>query len=182
MNTLRYVAAAAASVVVVIFGSTQTTGALWRDDAVTDAGVVQAGTLDIKVGASGTEVDDYVIDSLGGVGLGPGSFSQAPLSVRNAGNIPMNYRLQSASAAASLAPSLSVVVDRVSATASCPVAAPPSGATVNLYSGPLSSAQGPQRVLAAGESEVLCFRVALTADPPQNSSTTVTFSFLAEQQ
>lgn len=168
-----------------ILGSWQTTGALWRDESVIDAGTISAGTLDIKVGATGSEVDSYVMDSLGGLSLGPGAFSQQPLSVRNAGTVPMQYRLQSASATTPLGPSLVIRVDQVASADSCPIAAPPSSPTELLYSGPVSAAQGPAapafRALAVGASEVLCFRVTLSSSPPQNSSSKVTFTFLAEQ-
>ncbi|WP_338886636.1 hypothetical protein [Rhodococcus sovatensis] len=45
----RYWALAAASVVVVIFGSAQATGALWRDEVAVAGGTLNSGTLDIKV-------------------------------------------------------------------------------------------------------------------------------------
>ncbi|WP_308115668.1 hypothetical protein [Rhodococcus sp. BP-241] len=184
MKHIRYVVAAAASVAVVVLGSTQTTGALWRNDAVTNGGIIRAGTLDIKVGASGAEVDAYELAALGGTNLGPDAFSQAPLTVRNAGNIAMRYRLQSAAATAPLASSMTVVASKVASVASCPADAPPNGTVATLYNGPLATAQGPAspafRTLAAGASEVLCLRVALTASPPSRASTKVTFTFLAE--
>ena len=52
----RYWALAAASVVVVVYGSAQTTGALWRDDVAVAGGTLNSGTLDIKVGPDGAEV------------------------------------------------------------------------------------------------------------------------------
>lgn len=178
----RYWALAAASVVVVIFGSAQTTGALWREDTVVSGGTIKSGTLDIKVGPAGAEVNDYVLTALGATGLGPNGFSQASLSIKNAGNVPFNYRLQSTTVAGTVPLTLTASV--VSSAANCPPTTAPIGAT-QLYTGNAAGAQTPTapaaRLLAPSANEVWCFRVAVSADPPKSQSSTVKFSFRADQ-
>ena len=179
----RYWALAAASVVVVVFGSAQTTGALWRDEQVVAGGTINSGTLDIKVGPNGAEVNDYVLAALGSTNLGPNGFSQAPLSIRNAGDVPFNYRLQGTTLSGAVP--LTLTATLVTSAAQCPAMGAPTGSTTVLYNGTASGAQAPTapaaRLLAAGVNEVWCFRLSADADPPQSQSSTVTFSFRADQ-
>lgn len=178
----RYWALAAAAVVVVVFGSAQTTGALWRDDAIVSGGTINSGTLDIKVGPAGTEVNDYVLAELGSTNLGPNGFSQAPLSIKNAGNVPFNYRLQTTTVTGTVP--LTLTASLVASSANCPQTTAPTGATV-IYTGNAEGAQAPMapaaRLLAPDANEVWCFRVAVSDDPPKNQSSTVKFSFRADQ-
>lgn len=178
----RYWALAAASVVVVVFGSAQTTGALWRDDAIVSGGTINSGTLDIKVGPAGAEVNDYVLAALGGTNLGPNGFSQASLSIKNAGNVPFDYRLQTTTVTGTVP--LTLTASLVGAAASCPPTTAPTGAT-QLYTGNAAGAQAPTapaaRLLAPGAAEVWCFRVSVGIDPPKSQSSTVKFSFRADQ-
>nr|WP_296773204.1 hypothetical protein [Rhodococcus sp. (in: high G+C Gram-positive bacteria)] len=178
----RYWALAAASVVVVIFGSAQTTGALWRDDAIVSGGTINSGTLDIKVGPSGAEVNDYVLTALGSTNLGPDGFSQAPLSIKNAGNIPFDYRLQTTTVTGTVP--LTLTASLVASSSNCPATTPPTGAT-QLFTGNAAGAQAPTapaaRLLAPNAAEVWCFRVAVGSDPPKSQSSTVKFSFRADQ-
>jgi hypothetical protein len=179
----RYWALAAASVVVVVFGSAQSTGALWRDDEVVGGGTINSGTLDIKVGPNGAEVNDYVLAALGSADVGPNGFSQAPLSIRNSGNVPFNFRLQSTTATGTVP--LFLTATTVVAEDNCPATGMPTGTTSLLYSGNAGGAQAPvppaARLLAPGAREVWCFRLAVGATPPQSASSTVTFSFRADQ-
>lgn len=178
----RYWALAAASVLVVAFGSAQVTGALWRDEETIAGGEIRSGSLDIRVGPSGAEVNDVVLDALGGTDLGPNRFSQAPLSVNNAGTTAMTYRLQNVSQTGSIP--LTLTASIVASVAACPTGAAPSGATT-LYDGPLDAAQAPSepesRSLAPDESEVWCFRVTVSDDPPQGATSTVSLTFRADQ-
>ncbi|MGA9871020.1 MAG: hypothetical protein WBQ44_07755 [Rhodococcus sp. (in: high G+C Gram-positive bacteria)] len=154
------------------------TDALWQDEQVIAGGSIRSGTLDIRVGPVGAEVNEFVLTSLGGNNLGPNRFSQAPLSVKNAGTTAMTYRLQSASQSGALP--LTLRASRVNAVADCPAGAAPTNAT-SLYDGPLGSAQSSARPLASGASEVWCFRVTLGDNPPQNATSTVKLSFRADQ-
>ncbi|MCZ4277868.1 MULTISPECIES: hypothetical protein [Nocardiaceae] len=176
----RYWALAAASVVVVVYGSAQTTGALWRDDVAVAGGTLNSGTLDIKVGPDGAEVDDYVLAALGSTNLGPNGSSQAPLSIRNAGDVPFDYRLQGSTVTGAVP--LTLTATLVSTVGDCPAVGAPTGPVTVLYTG---NAQGAQtldtRALAPGANEVWCFHVAVGADPPQDQTSTVSFSFRADQ-
>lgn len=179
----RYWALAAASVVVLVFGSAQTTGALWREEAVVDGGTITSGTLDIKVGPSGAEVNNYVLAALGSTNLGPNGYSQAPLSIRNSGNVPFNYRLQGTTLTGTVP--LSLTATKVAAAGNCPTVGAPSGSTTALFSGNANGAQVPTapaaRLLAAGANEVWCFRLTASDNPPKSQSSAVTFSFRADQ-
>ncbi|OZC47094.1 MULTISPECIES: hypothetical protein [Nocardiaceae] len=176
----RYWALAAASVAVVVFGSAQATGALWRDQQTIAGGTINSGTLDIKVGQNGAEVNDYVLAALGSANLGPNGFSQAPLSIRNAGNVPFNFRLQGTTSTGTVP--LALTVTTVVAESNCPATGAPTGPATVLYTGNAAGAQtsatGP---LAAGARELWCFRLAAGVTPPQSASSTVTFSFRADQ-
>ncbi len=183
MKNGRYWALAAASAVVLAFGSAQTTGALWSDEEVVGGGTITSGTLDIAVGPAGAEVNNYVLAALGSSSLGPNGYSQAPLSVRNVGSVPFVYRLQNTTLTGSVPLTLTATV--VAAASNCPVLGPPSGAVTQLYAGTAAGAQAPSvpgsRSLAPGVNEVWCFRLATNDNPPQSQTSTVTFSFRADQ-
>ncbi|WP_261393006.1 hypothetical protein [Rhodococcus sp. BP22] len=186
MKHRRYWALAAASVVVLVFGSAQTTGALWRDQEAIAGGTVTSGTLDIKVGPSGTEVNNYTLAALGSSNLRPNGFSQAPLSIRNAGNQPFNYRLQGTSVSGVIPIPFNLTITKVVAATNCVVnGGAPTGSTTVLFDGPASSAQVPvapaARLLAPTANEVWCFRLATVSEPPQSATSQVTFSFRADQ-
>ncbi|MDH6280826.1 hypothetical protein [Prescottella agglutinans] len=175
----RWWALAAVPVLGLIFFSTHQTGALWSDTKTLDAGTITAGTLDIAVGAGGTTQANYPFTALAKSGMTPGEFAQAPLTVRNSGNVAMRYRLQNANQSNPAVP-LTLTVSTVPNEAACPATGNPTGAT-QLYSGAMVGAQVPQlRTLAPGASEVLCMRGTLDSSATQNASTTATFTFTAE--
>lgn len=178
----RYWAFAAAAVVVVIFGSLQATGALWSDEEVIKGGTITSGTLDIRVGEAGTEVNGFTIAGLGSVNFRPNGFAQAPLSIRNSGSTPFLFRLQSTTVSGPIP--FTLTASTVAGTANCPATGAPTGPTV-LYSGIAAGAQVPvapaARPLAPGANEVWCFRLTTSDQPPQSASSTVTFSFRADQ-
>ena len=187
MKHARYWALAAASVLVVIFGSAQATGALWRDQETLGGGTIRSGTLDIKVGTSGAEVNDFLYQLptiLGATNIGPGGYSQAPLSVRNSGTVPMRYRLNSTSQTGSL--NFTLTASKVTAVTNCPAIGVPSGTVEALYNGPFTGAQAPAspafRQLGVGLAEVLCLRMTLLDSSTQSSSSQVKFSFLAQSR
>lgn len=163
-----------------IFFSTQQTGALWSDtENIAMGDSITSGTLDISVGSGGTTQATYPFTALAKSGMTPGAFAQAPLTVRNTGDVAMKYRLQNANQSNPAVP-LTLTVSTVPNEASCPATGNPSGAT-QLYSGAMAGAQMPQlRTLAPGASEVLCMRGTLGSSAAQNASTTATFTFTAE--
>ncbi|OZE91373.1 hypothetical protein CH302_25065 [Rhodococcus sp. 15-2388-1-1a] len=179
----RYWALAAASVLVVSFGSAQVTGALWRDEEVLGGGSITSGTLDITLGPEGSaEVPIFDIPGLGNTGLVPNGFAQAPLSIRNNGSTPFVFRLQSTTVNGPLP--FTLTASTVANVGACPASGEPTGATV-LFNGNAAGAQVPvapaARPLAPGADEVWCFRLATSDQPPQSATSRVTFSFRADQ-
>lgn len=163
------------------------TGALWRDEKTLGGGTIQSGTLDLKVGAPGAELDNFVYQMpplLGATGIGPGGYSQAPLSIRNSGTVAMKYRLQSTSQTGAL--NFTLTASKVAAVSNCPAIGSPDGSVESLYSGSFTGAQAPAspafRQLQVGASEVLCFRMTLLDTSPQSAQSTATFSFQAQSR
>lgn len=175
-------ALAAVPVLGLIFFSAQQTGALWSDSKSFAGGTITSGTLDIGVGAGGASQSSYAFSALGKAGLMPGGFAQAPLTVRNSGNVTMKYRLQNVAQSNAAVP-LTLTVSKVAAEGDCPAAAAPAGAT-QLYNGPMIGAQTPTlpawRTLGAGAAEVLCLRGTVGAAETPGASTTATFTFASE--
>ena len=138
------------------------------------------GTIDIT--ASPTAVT-AVTDMM------PGDSDTAPLTIANAGNAAFRYAM-SASATNPLGAQLQLTVRAEDAGGGC---AAFTGEVIVASGTPLngagfgSAAQGAQagdRILAAGTSEVLCFRVSLpltTGDPFQGVTSVASFAFAAEQ-
>ncbi|PTR28718.1 hypothetical protein C8K36_10379 [Rhodococcus sp. OK519] len=175
----RWWALAAVPVVGLIFFSTQQTGALWSGTQNLNGGTVTSGTLDIAVGAGGTTMSNYPFTALAKSGMIPGSFAQAPLTIRNSGDVAMKYRLQNGAQSNPAVP-LTLTVATVANEAACPATGNPSGAT-QVYTGALIGAQMAQlRTLTPGTSEVLCMRGAIGDNAAQNANTTATFTFAAE--
>ncbi|MBY4211255.1 hypothetical protein HQO42_09620 [Rhodococcus fascians] len=165
------------------FGSAQVTGALWRDEEVLDGGTLTSGTLDIELGPQGSaEVPNFVVPGLGNTALGPKGFAQAPLLIRNNGSTPFVFRLQNTTVNGPLPFTLTASI--VPSTGACPASGAPTGETV-LYNSSAAGAQVPvaptARPLAPRTSEVWCFRLTTSDLPPQSASSTVTFSFRADQ-
>jgi hypothetical protein len=139
-----------------------------------------AGTIDIT--ASPTAVG-AVTDMM------PGDADTAPLTIANAGNAALRYAM-SAAATNALGGQLELTVRAEDAGGGCGAfngAVIVASGTVLNGAGFGSSTQGAQagdRTLAAGASEVLCFRVSLplsTGNPFQGVTSVATFAFAAEQ-
>ncbi|MGL4305273.1 MAG: hypothetical protein ACRCSF_03890 [Mycobacteriaceae bacterium] len=185
MKAQRVWAAIAASVVVLIaLISTQQTGALWRSQSTISGQKITSGILDLTVGSNGVQQNSFAFSALAKTNLKPGDFAQAPLVLRNAGNVEMNYRLQGVTQSSTTVP-LSLTATLVSAEAQCPTTGNPTG--TSLYNGTMVGAQAPSggawRVMAVGASEVWCLRATLdAAATAQNASSTATFTFRAESR
>lgn len=167
----------------VSFGSARVTGALWRDEEVIGGGTITSGTLDIKLGPEGAvDFPNFVIPGLGNEALTPNGFAQAPLLIRNNGTTPFNFRLQNTTVGGALP--FTLAASTVANAEECPSTGAPMGATV-LFNGNAAGAQVPvapaARALAPGASEVWCFRLTTSDQPPQSATSTVTFSFRADQ-
>lgn len=183
MRSFRWLAAAGAAVAIVAFGAAEQTGALWRGETRIDGGIIRSGTLALRVGGAAlpTQVQNYQFTSFGGTDLGPGSVVQRALTVRNAGDVDLQYRLQSARQSSASLP-LTLGVWTVASESGCPASSPPVGAS--LYEGPLPSAPAPPApqwapVLRPQETMVWCLRATVGADASPNVSTAVSFDFAA---
>ncbi|QCB49041.1 hypothetical protein E5720_12985 [Rhodococcus sp. PAMC28707] len=179
-------ALAAASVLGLTFLSAQETGATWRSAQAVSGGTITSGRLELAVGNSGVQSKSLDFAAFGGGNriLGPGDYSQAPLTVFNKGNIPMRYRIQNTIQSSATMP-LRLDVSSVVSEAACP--APPAAkiGVGALYSGPMIGAAFPAagqwRRLSPGASEVLCMTGTVGINPPSGAQSTVTFSVAAKQ-
>lgn len=185
--TVKRWAVAGAVAGLLLFGSVLTTGALFNDSVSLDGGAVHSGRLTLQTGNVGAQFSSYAFNELAGSNLKPGSSKQAPLTIKNGGNVSLQYRLKQTTAtdATGLPASLSLTVEQVASEASCPTgSAGASGRTTLLYSGALVGAQTVAlRPVTATATETLCLRVSLPSSAPngaQDNATRVTFTFYAE--
>ncbi len=189
MPRRRWIAAGGA-LAGLIFTSTLTTGALWRDSLPLGAGPVSSGSLVLLNGDATTQVQAYAFSALAGSNLRPGSAAQAPLTMRNGGTTALGYRLADTTAlgATTLPSQLTLDLDRVTGEAACSTGIdvpPASGTTSAVYDGPLVGATTTDlRALAPAATETLCVRVAVAGSAPQSvadTSAQVRFTFAAVQ-
>lgn len=166
--TLAAVVVAGAAIV-----SVQQTGALWSDSAQSAGSTITAGRLDIAVGDSNSQVKAYQFTALTASNMVSGDSVQRPLHVRNAGNVPMKYKVDSATLSGVLP--LKLQVTAVSSEVACPASGDASGDP--LYSGDLTGAETSYRELAKGTSEILCFRVTMGPNATAGNSGAATFTF-----
>ncbi|MFC3964960.1 hypothetical protein [Nocardia jiangsuensis] len=181
MRWLRWWAAGAAALVLLAFGAAAQSGAFWRAESRIGGGVIRSGTLDLRVGSATGQVSDYVMTGFGGTDLSPGAVTQKPLTIRNAGDVDMFYRLQNVRQSSAAVP-LTLQVWLVGGESACPASAAPAGAA--LYSGAMIGAQVPAPpswapVLTPGATAVWCLRATVGAAATAATSTTVTFDFQA---
>ena len=175
--------------VAVVLGSTATTAARWNDEVQLTSALVQSGTLSLLGGNATTQVSSYSFTELAATNMAPGAAAQAPLVLRNDGDVDLTYRLVQASptVGSDLGPYLSISMGTVAAASDCP-AGPghhqTAAAETVLYSGPPGTGlTGPSQALPVGATEALCAQVSLEdAAPPtvQAASSTITFTFRAE--
>ena len=174
---------------VLIFGSVQTTGALWRDQ--TDMGsdtTVHTGSLSLRPGsASGSS---FEFAALSGTGLAPGDARQAELEITNTGTPPLKFTL--ATAGPTVEGSGVVTVRLSGAKGSCPAAeatdlsgafkaANTSTATQTFVPPPPAPPPPPQQ-LEPAESTTWCIRAKLVSVTGAPSATfRITFNFAADQ-
>jgi predicted ribosomally synthesized peptide with SipW-like signal peptide len=118
----------------------------------------------------------------------------APLTLTNSGSLPLRYGMITSTTnpdGKGLASQMSLTIYTEYDQCVSPV---PSGAGATIYGtdpligaafgDPAPGGQAGDRVLLPGASEELCFNIGLNADTPneaQGATTTVTFTFVAEQ-
>ncbi|UYQ77159.1 hypothetical protein OF385_14210 [Glutamicibacter sp. JL.03c] len=171
--------------------SAQSTAASWRAESIVDPPALKTGSLSLLAGGS----VDYPFATLSGSGLVPGSFTQAPLVISNAGSVDLAYRLNGAvntlpSPSASdqaLFGSLQLSVYSGMDSAACE--ADQALAGVQLYRGAVgaNASFATARVLRAepaAASETLCVRLSLPAGATQGAAggkAAVTLTFAGQQ-
>lgn len=167
-------------VVGLIFFSAQQTGALWSDTQNLPGGTITAGTLEIGVGAGGSTSSAFTLDGFGKTGLLEEGYSQKPLTVKNSGNVPMQYRLAGVSQTNPTLP-MTLKVWRVTSESSCTATGDPAGGTV-VYSGNMIGASVTAwETVQPDVSEVLCLRGTVATGAGPGVSTKATFTFAARQ-
>lgn len=174
-------AALAVGVVVLLFGSVQTTLALWSAQADGSTTDITTGTIGLAPGSGG---GSFTFPALNGSNVVPGQPRQAVLTITNTGSTPLRFRLASAGPVVST-PGSTVTVNLSGApTSTCPgTGTPLTGAfTAQNTSGPGTSFTSPWTPLAVGASTDWCIRADLVSvTGTQPATFTITFDFAAEQ-
>jgi predicted ribosomally synthesized peptide with SipW-like signal peptide len=165
--------------------------ALFTDQEVVGNNAFDTGTLDLVA----SDNDAFITMSA----MVPGDEVTMPLTMTNSGTIELRYSAISVTTEATLAGELELSVMEGVSAANCTNAGwDTSGGTAIYDAGPLGTTtpglalfgdntagqDSGDRVLAAGANEVLCFHVTLptsATNASQNTSTTATFTFDAEQ-
>lgn len=143
------------------------------------------GSFDLVVNDS----DPFTTFSLpNATAMYPTTSTAAVLTVRNAGNVPLDYYAD-ASATNALGAALQFTVTTGAVTGTAPnqtcsgtVVAGPLNLTASA--GPFVASNAARRPLAVGASEPLCIQAALPADAPgtlQGGTTALTITFHAKQ-
>lgn len=187
MNT-KILASLALMALALVAISLESTLARFTDSASSSGNTFSSGTLNLKLSDSNETVLDAVSASLVVTGLRPGGSSTAqPITLSNAGSLPLRYAMTTATAgSAALAAELQLEIRTVG-----------SGCSIFtgtlIYTGALTAAaignpavgsQAGDRAIAASGSDPLCFRVTMlstAANAVQGATTTITFTFSAEQ-
>lgn len=190
----RLKAAIAAAVLLVLFMSAQGTAALWRAEGQLEPGIITTGSLSLAAGNGTDSSQSYAFKELNTSTLAPGRFVQAPLTISNTGTADLRYTLSGAVSAtpgvadAALAAAVELSVHVVADTGECGADTQSPGDA--LYQGPLGEAVtfAVSRNLAVdgpgSASEILCVRMALPNDAPQEAAggtLELQLSFRAEQ-
>lgn len=189
MRTRLIVASCAALVLLGTFGLSGGLGtvAAWNSAAPMSDAHISSGTLSMTVGDGSTQSKEYKFSGLSVSNLAPGDRHQAPLTVRNAGDVPMTFTIRSASSTGALAKPLHLRIDVADSAAACPVDGEFPGTPQTLvYEGTLAQVTATTPIgLAVAQSAALCFAVTMPAGAPQSlseESATVAFTLRAESR
>lgn len=166
-----------AAVLLLLGISAQGKAASWRAESQVDPPTIKTGSLSLLAGGA----KDFQFTKLSGSALIPGSFTQAPLAMSNAGTVALSYQLDGATN--SLASP--TAADRALANAvqlriytGMDQTAREAGQSLTgqqLYVGPLGTdaSFASARELGAGSTnstENLCIRVSIPSQAPQSAS------------
>ncbi|MHC3003532.1 hypothetical protein [Gordonia sp. GN26] len=175
-------AALAIGVVVLIFGSVQTTLALWTAQADGPTSNITTGTIGLAPGSGGGS--SFTFPALNGTNMLPGQSSQAVLTIANTGSTPLLFHLASAGPVVSTS-GASVSIKLSGSQASiCPGSEVPLGGAFSATTAidEHTGIVGPVFPLAVGASTMWCIRAELVSVSGQQPATfTITFNFKADQ-
>jgi predicted ribosomally synthesized peptide with SipW-like signal peptide len=162
--------------------------ALFTDTASVPSNTFSTGTVDISTSSDGVALLTFS-------DMAPGDQVTAPITVSNDGSLELRYAVTSTTTENTLAAQLDLTIK--SGVTACPNAGFGADGTVlygpaalgnttpiNVIGNPSAGADTGDRTLAAGTDETLCFNLSLplgTGNSFQNTSTTATFAFIAEQ-
>lgn len=156
-------------------------------DSGTASSTFTAGSVDLLLNA---EADDaYAFTSIEMSNMKPGDVKYAPLRIANNGTLGFSYTMATSATNAdskALRDQLQLGVKAVANEAACDSAGVGYAASLDTMTaaGALSAAAIGSRTLAAGASDVACFRIELPTasnDTFQGATTTATFTFSATQ-
>ncbi|MGW6657324.1 hypothetical protein [Rhodococcus sp. NPDC055024] len=178
-------AIAVAVAAVAVFASSQQSLALWSDSASANGGTATAASVNLTVGTSTGTSAAYPLSTLttGTTLVVPGNTVQAPLTVKNSGTDPLQWRMQ----ATTLLTEFTLTTYGVANEGACPAgvntAAP---AVTPLISGsmnaslqyPVSPAYMPSP-LASNATYVLCLRLTVGTQSVSGATNTATLTFQA---
>ena len=188
-----------------IVGSIST--ALFTDTAQIQSSTFATGTIDIDLSDSNeTDADNLTTSDITFSAMAPGDQVQPTggITVRNNGTLDLRYALYVAATdpdTNNLKDELEITIKGIDVTVPATPCddfdgasiypattnfdgAAAAGTFVSLFGSETAGADAGDRPLTAAASEVLCFRVKLPTTAPnsvQNSTTTLTFEFRAEQ-
>jgi hypothetical protein len=178
------------AVVALSVAAVRSTDALWSDRNTTAPGTVNTGQLKLVAG-TGTN-STYQFAGLTGAGIAvlPGTQSQAPLMITNAGSTPLRYRLTAGgpqvTSGSGVTLTLSGTVMAIGAT--CGAGALPGVVAFTAFDASDSAAAptpvSSWRSLAKGVTETWCIRSTLKSvvgSSNQSATYTVLFTFGSEQ-
>ncbi|MDQ1179082.1 hypothetical protein [Rhodococcus sp. SORGH_AS_0301] len=179
-----WLGAAVVGAAALVFGSVQSTGALWRDDVTVAGATVRTGTLSLATGSpSGS---DYVFSELTKNPVALNEAVQAPLVITNTGDTPLRFRLSAAGPAvstANAAATVSLAGAVLSSGATCS-ATTPMGTAFGTFttSAPTTAVAPLWQSLAKGASQTWCIRTTLTQVTSTSAvAYTHRFAFAVEQ-
>ncbi|MDF3318564.1 hypothetical protein [Rhodococcus sp. C3V] len=178
-------AIAVAVAAVAVFASSQQSLALWSDSASANGGTATAASVNLTVGTSAGTSAAYTLANLttAATPVVPGNTVQAPLTVKNSGADPLQWRMQSTTAFTGFTLTTYGVANEGACPAGVNTAAP---AVTPLTSGsmnaslqyPVSPAYMPSPLVSGG-TYILCLRLTVGVGAVSGATSTTTLTFQA---
>ncbi|MDH6676515.1 putative ribosomally synthesized peptide with SipW-like signal peptide [Rhodococcus sp. LBL1] len=151
--------------------------AAWSDTATATSNEFKTGSIDLKLGPEAGAADNYTFSAFGGSGLLPGSTVQAPLDVRNKGDVPFKYSM-AAKATGNASVAGQIKLD-VFAASNC---SGPAIKTITMSASDQAMISDKGPVVALNGVDTICVRATVGNElykAMQNQSINVVFTFTA---